>query len=123
MLFNQTYDAQVAASLAAENTPPEQIGAAIDVRVVAAPRLDREAFLDSDARVRNRAKAVGVVKRVTASALQRRELRVPHLHYHQDADRTVGLIIAAIFALRCLRASELNARPPRRSSISTSGIS
>jgi hypothetical protein len=71
MLFNHAYDAQVAASAAAgEYAALEQdFGAAIDVRRAAAARLDRDAFLDSDARVREiRGKAVAVVKRVTGDA-------------------------------------------------------
>src|SRR6476659_2205379 len=55
MLFNHSYDAVVSASAAGpEYAALEQdFGAAIDVRRAAASRLDREAFLESDARVRD----------------------------------------------------------------------
>ena len=102
MLFNQAYDAQIAASPAAGEYAAlaQDFGAAIDLRRAAASRLDREAFLESDARVRDiRAKAVGVVKRVTGDA------RYNDVNYVFPTFITtrmpiglVGLMIAAIFA-------------------------
>jgi SSS family solute:Na+ symporter len=102
MLFNQAYDAQVAASPAAAeySALARDFGAAIDLRRAAASRLDREAFLDGDARVREvRAKAVAVVKRVTGDA------RYNDVNYVFPTFITtrmpiglVGLMIAAIFA-------------------------
>jgi solute:Na+ symporter, SSS family len=102
MLFNQTYDAQVAASPAAgEYAALEQgFAAAIDARRAAASRNDRDAFLETDARVREiRAQAVGVVKRVTGDD------RYNDVNYVFPTFITtrmpiglVGLMIAAIFA-------------------------
>jgi len=102
MLFNQTYDAQVAASPAAgEYAALEQgFAAAIDARRTAASRNDRDAFLETDARVREiRAQAVGVVKRVTGDD------RYNDVNYVFPTFITtrmpiglVGLMIAAIFA-------------------------
>ncbi len=91
MLFNHAYDAQVAASPpAGEYAALERdFGAAIDVRRAAASRRDREAFLESDARVRE-IRAKGGRRRQAGDRrrpLQRRELRVPHLHHDADADR------------------------------------
>jgi SSS family solute:Na+ symporter len=102
MLFNRAYDAQVAASpQAGEYAALQQtFDAEIATRREAATRDDREAFLASDARLRDvRAKAVGVVKQATGD------------HDYNDVNYVfptfittrmpiglVGLMIAAIFA-------------------------
>src|SRR4029079_6213224 len=68
MLFNHTYDAQVAASPAAgeDAALEKEFAAAIEARRAAAERDDRGGFLDSDTRVRDvRTRAAAVVKRVT----------------------------------------------------------
>jgi SSS family transporter len=102
MLFNHAYDAQVAASPAAAEYAAldRDFGAAVDLRRAAASRRDREAFLESDVRVREiRAKAADVVKRVTGDA------RFNDVNYVFPTFITtrmpiglVGLMIAAIFA-------------------------
>src|SRR5438105_1576450 len=102
MLFNHTYDAEVAASASAgEYAALEQrFGAAIDARRAAAARNDRDAFLDTDARVREvRGRAAAVVKRVTGDD------RYNDVNYVFPTFITtrmpiglVGLMIAAIFA-------------------------
>jgi Na+/proline symporter len=102
MLFNHTYDTQVAASPAAgEYAALEQeFGGAIAARRAAAGRGDRPAFLETDARVRDvRARAEAVVKRVTG------DQRYNDVNYVFPTFITtrmpiglVGLMIAAIFA-------------------------
>ena len=102
MLFNRTYDAQVAASpQAGEYAALEQeFDAAIATRQEAATRDDRSAFLASDARVKDiRARAADVVKRVTGDD------RYADVNYVFPTFITtrlpvglVGLMIAAIFA-------------------------
>jgi Na+/proline symporter len=102
MLFNRTYDAQVAASPHGGEYAALQhaFDAEIATRREAATRDDREAFLASDARLKDvRAKAVGVVKQATGD------------HDYNDVNYVfptfittrmpvglVGLMIAAIFA-------------------------
>jgi SSS family solute:Na+ symporter len=102
MLFNHAYDAQIAASPASGEYAglERDFTGAIDVRRAAAARLDRQAFLESDTRVREiRGKAVAVVKRVTGDA------RYNDINYVFPTFITtrmpiglVGLMIAAIFA-------------------------
>jgi solute:Na+ symporter, SSS family len=102
MLFNRTYDAQVAASpRAAEYASLEQdFGRAIASRRDAAKRDDRAAFLASDAQVRSiRDRAVAVVKQATGDE------RYNDVNYVFPTFITtrmpiglVGLMIAAIFA-------------------------
>jgi SSS family solute:Na+ symporter len=102
MLFNRAYDARVAAGPhAGEYAALQQaFDAEIATRREAATRNDREAFLASDARLKDvRAKAVGVVKQATGD------------HDYNDVNYVfptfittrmpiglVGLMIAAIFA-------------------------
>jgi len=102
MLFNRTYDAQVAASpRAAEYARLEQdFGAAIAARRDAAARDNRDAFLASDARVKDiRAEAAAIVKQATGDE------RYNDVNYVFPTFITtrmpvglVGLMIAAIFA-------------------------
>jgi SSS family transporter len=102
MLFNHTYTAQVAASPAAGEYAALELDfvAAIDARRAAASRNDRDAFLATDARVREiRGRAVGVVKSVTGDD------RYNDVNYVFPTFITtrmpiglVGLMIAAIFA-------------------------
>jgi solute:Na+ symporter, SSS family len=102
MLFNRTYDAQVAASpQGAEYALLEQeFGRALAVRRDAARRDDRAAFLASDAQVRSiRDRAVAIVKSATGDE------RYNDVNYVFPTFITtrmpvglVGLMIAAIFA-------------------------
>src|SRR5213594_1121721 len=102
MLFNRTYDAQVAAGpRAAEYARLEQdFGVAIAARRDAATRDDRGAFLASDARVKDiRAEAAAIVKQATGDE------RYNDVNYVFPTFITtrmpiglVGLMIAAIFA-------------------------
>jgi solute:Na+ symporter, SSS family len=102
MLFNRTYDAQVAASArAGEYAALESdFDGAIAARRDAARRDDRETFLASDARVRDiRARAAAVVQQATGDA------RYNDVNYVFPTFITtrmpiglVGLMIAAIFA-------------------------
>jgi Na+/proline symporter len=102
MLFNRTYDAQVAAGpRAAEYARLEQdFGVAIAARRDAATRDDRAAFLASDARVKDiRAEAAAIVKQATGDE------RYNDVNYVFPTFITtrmpiglVGLMIAAIFA-------------------------
>ena len=113
MLFNRTYDAQVAASpRAAEYAALERtFDESIAVRRAAAERNDRDAFLTSDARVRDiRARAVTIVKEATG------DQRYTDVNYVFPTFITtrmpiglVGLMIAAIFAAAMsASAGELN---------------
>jgi SSS family solute:Na+ symporter len=102
MLFNRAYDAQVAAGPHAAEYAGLQsaFDAEIAIRKAAASRSDREAFLASDARLKDiRAKAAGVVMETTGD------------HDYNDVNYVfptfittrlpiglVGLMIAAIFA-------------------------
>jgi SSS family transporter len=102
MLFNRAYDAQVAASPhAAEYAGLQQtFDAEVAARREAATRNDRDAFLASDARLKEvRAKAVGVVKQATG------DKQYDDVNYVFPTFITtrmpiglVGLMIAAIFA-------------------------
>jgi solute:Na+ symporter, SSS family len=102
MLFNHTYDTQVAASPAAGEYAAleKEFDGAIEARRAAAGRGDRPAFLDSDAAVRDvRARAAAVVKRVSG------DQRYTDVNYVFPTFITtrmpiglVGLMIAAIFA-------------------------
>jgi SSS family transporter len=102
MLFNRAYDAQVASSAQAPAYAALQrdFDAEIATRERAASRSDRDAFLASDARVKDiRAKAEGVVKDVTG------DQRYNDVNYVFPTFITtrmpiglVGLMIAAIFA-------------------------
>jgi solute:Na+ symporter, SSS family len=114
MLFNHTYDARVAAGphAAAYAGLEHQFQTEIAVRREAASRNDRDAFLASDARVRDiRAQAVGIVKDTAGDA------RYTDVNYVFPTFITthmpiglVGLMIAAIFsAAMSASAGELNA--------------
>jgi len=102
MLFNRAYDAQVASSAQAPAYAALQrdFDAEIAMRGSAALRSDRDAFLASDARVKDiRAKAADVVKDVTG------DQRYNDVNYVFPTFITtrmpiglVGLMIAAIFA-------------------------
>src|SRR5207247_311656 len=102
MLFNRTYDAQVASSpRAAEYAALEQdFNGALAVRREAARRDDREAFLASDARVKDiRTQAAAIVRQATGDE------RYNDVNYVFPTFITtrmplglVGLMIAAIFA-------------------------
>jgi Na+/proline symporter len=102
MLFNRTYDAQVAASpRAAEYAVLERdFDGAIAARRDAARRDDRDTFLASDARVKDiRAQAAAIVKQATGDE------RYNDVNYVFPTFITtrmpiglVGLMIAAIFA-------------------------
>ena len=102
MLFNHTYDAQVAASPAAGEYAAleKEFDGAIEARRAAASRGDRPAFLDSDARVRDvRGRAAAVVKRVTGDERYNDVNYVfPTFITTQMPIGLVGLMIAAIFA-------------------------
>jgi SSS family transporter len=102
MLFNRAYDAQVASSAQAPAYAALQrdFDAEIATREAAASRSDRDAFLASDARVKDiRSKAADVVKGVTG------DQRYNDVNYVFPTFITtrmpiglVGLMIAAIFA-------------------------
>ena len=113
MLFNRTYDAQVAAGpRAAEYTALEwSFDQAIVERRTAAEHNDREAFLTTDARVKDiRTKAATIVKETTG------DQRYTDVNYvfptfitTQMPIGLVGLMIAAIFAAAMsASAGELN---------------
>src|SRR5262249_22288728 len=101
MLFNHAHDATVSASPSASEYAvlEERFGAALTARREAALRGDREAFLATDARVRElRAQATAIVKRVTGDE------RYNDVNYVFPTFITtrlpvglVGLMIAAIF--------------------------
>jgi Na+/proline symporter len=102
MLFNRAYDATVASSpQAGEYTALQHdFDGAIDARRAAAVRGDRDAFLASDARVKDvRAKATGVVKQATGDASYNDVNYVfPTFILTRMPMGLVGLMIAAIFA-------------------------
>jgi SSS family transporter len=102
MLFNRAFDATVAASpQAAEYAALEhEFDGAIAARHEAATRGEREAFLSSDARVKDiRARATGVVKQATGDASYNDVNYVfPTFILTQMPMGLVGLMIAAIFA-------------------------
>jgi Na+/proline symporter len=102
MLFNRTYDAQVAASpRAAEYALLEQaFGSAIAARRAAARSDDREAFLASDARVKDiRDEAAAIVKQATGDDRYNDVNFVfPTFITTRMPIGLVGMMIAAIFA-------------------------
>jgi SSS family solute:Na+ symporter len=102
MLFNRTYDTQIAASPAAGEYAALQneFDGAIEARRAAAGRGDRPTFLDSDARVREvRTRAVAVVKRVSGDQGYNDVNYVfPTFITTRMPIGLVGLMIAAIFA-------------------------
>jgi hypothetical protein len=113
MLFNRTYDAQVAAGpRSAEYARLEQdFGVAIAARRDAATRDDRAAFLASDARVKDiRAEAAAIVKQATGDE------RYNDVNYVFPTFITtcmpiglVGSMIAATFGAAMSAGGELNA--------------
>jgi SSS family solute:Na+ symporter len=102
MLFNRVYDGQVAASpRAAEYAGLQQaFDAEIGARRAAALRADREAFVASDARLKDiRSQASGLVKSATGDADYSDVNYVfPTFITTQLPIGLVGLMIAAIFA-------------------------
>ncbi|MBI3401217.1 MAG: sodium:solute symporter [Acidobacteria bacterium] len=102
MLFNRVHDATVASSPQAGEYAAIQrdFDGAIAARRAAATRGDREAFLSSDARVKDiRAKATGVVKQATGDASYNDVNYVfPTFILTRMPMGLVGLMIAAIFA-------------------------
>ena len=102
MLFNRAYDARVAASPQAQEYAALQreFDAAIDARRTAAASSDREAFLASDARVRDvRARATAVVKEATGdTSYSDINYVFPTFITTRMPIGLVGLMIAAIFA-------------------------
>ncbi len=102
MLFNHAYDAQVAASPQAGDYAALQrtFDAEIDTRRDAATRNDRDAFLASDARLKEvRAKAAGVVRKATGDSDYNDVNYVfPTFITTRMPIGLVGLMIAAIFA-------------------------
>jgi solute:Na+ symporter, SSS family len=102
MLFNRAYDATVASGpRAGEYAALErEFDGAVAARRAAAARGDREAFLSSDARVKNiRAKATDVVKQATGDASYNDVNYVfPTFILTHMPIGLVGLMIAAIFA-------------------------
>jgi Na+/proline symporter len=102
MLFNRTYDAAIASS--AQGPAYAALGRAFDDAVserrAAATRDDRDAFLASDAHVRDlRAQATGIVKQVTGDGRYTDVNYVfPTFITTQLPIGLVGLMIAAIFA-------------------------
>jgi solute:Na+ symporter, SSS family len=114
MLFNRVYDAQIAAGpRAAEYAALErQFDATIAERREAAARNDREAFLESDARVRDiRSKATQVVQQSTGDTRYNDVNYVfPTFIMTWMPVGLVGLMIAAIFtAAMSASGGELNA--------------
>jgi Na+/proline symporter len=114
MIFNRAYDAQVAASAqAGKYTALErEFAGAFESRRDAATRGDREAFLASDARIRDvRGRAATVIRQVSGDA------RFTDVNYVFPTFITtvmpvglVGLMIAAIFvAAMSASGGELNA--------------
>jgi Na+/proline symporter len=102
MLFNHAYDAQVAASpQAADYTALQrEFDAATDARRAAATSGDRDAFLASDAHVRDvRVRARQIVQQVTGDSKYRDDDYVfPNFITTRMPVGLVGLMIAAIFA-------------------------
>jgi len=102
MLFNRAYEAQVAASPYAGqySALQQRFDAEIAVRKGAAERDDRDAFLASDARVKDiRARAVGVVKEATGDQTYNDVNYVfPTFIITTLPIGLLGLMIAAIFA-------------------------
>jgi len=102
MLFNRAYEAQVAASPYAGqySALQQRFDAEITVRRSAAERYDRDAFLASDARVKDiRALAVGVVKEATGDqAYNDVNYVFPTFIITTLPIGLLGLMIAAIFA-------------------------
>ena len=102
MLFNRAYEARVAAGpYAGQYTALQQrFDAEIAVRKDAAERYDRDAFLASDARVKDiRARAVGVVKEATGDQTYNDVNYVfPTFIITTLPVGLLGLMIAAIFA-------------------------
>jgi len=102
MLFNRVYDAQVAASpRAAEYSGLQQaFEGEMAVRRDAAQRVDRTAFIASDARLKDiRSKAAGVVREATGDENYSDVNYVfPTFITTQMPIGLVGLMIAAIFA-------------------------
>ena len=114
LLFNHSYDAQVAAGPRAGEyrSLEEEFNREIAVRAETAQRNDREAFLTSDARVRDiRARAAAIVRETTG------DHRYTDVNYVFPTFITtrmpiglVGLMIAAIFvAAMSASGGELNA--------------
>jgi SSS family transporter len=114
LLFNHSYDAQVAAGpqAAAYRTLEAEFAREIGVRADAGRRGDREAFLESDGRVRAiRSRAAAIVRETTGDA------RYTDVNYVFPTFITtrmpiglVGLMIAAIFvAAMSASGGELNA--------------
>jgi SSS family solute:Na+ symporter len=102
MLFNRAYEVQVAASPYAGQYAAlqQRFAAEIAVRKGAAERDDRDAFLASDARVKEiRARAVGVVKEATGDqAYNDVNYVFPTFIITTLPIGLLGLMIAAIFA-------------------------
>jgi solute:Na+ symporter, SSS family len=102
MLFNQVYDARVAAGpRAAEYAALQQdFDAGIVTRREAALRVDRDAFVASDARLKDiRSKAVGIVKAAAGDeGYSDVNYVFPTFITTQMPLGLVGLMIAAIFA-------------------------
>jgi solute:Na+ symporter, SSS family len=102
MLFNRAYEAQVAASPYAGqySALQQRFDAEIAVRKGAAERDDRDAFLASDARVKDiRARAAGVVKEATGDQTYNDVNYVfPTFIITTLPIGLLGLMIAAIFA-------------------------
>lgn len=102
MLFNHAYDARVAASpqAPAYAALQREFGAAIDARRAAASAGDRDAFLATDARVRDvRDRATKLVQQATGDTTYRDSDYVfPTFITTRMPVGLVGLMIAAIFA-------------------------
>jgi Na+/proline symporter len=102
MLFNRVHDAEVAAGPRSAEYAALQgaFDAEIASRAAAATRSDRDAFLASDARVKDiRARAVGVVKQATGDqAYNDVNYVFPTFITTRLPVGLVGIMIAAIFA-------------------------
>src|SRR5262249_7738286 len=114
MLFNRVHDARVASSTYAGDYAALQraFDAEIGIRRFAARRNDREAFLESDARVGEiRAKAVALVKQATGDqTFSDVNYVFPTFIMTRMPVGLVGLMIAAIFvAAMSASGGELNA--------------
>jgi SSS family solute:Na+ symporter len=114
MLFNHVYDAQVASSSYAGDYASLQrtFDTELAVRREAAERNDRDAFLASDARVKDvRAKAVAVVRQATGDqTFSDVNYVFPTFIMTRMPVGLVGLMIAAIFvAAMSASGGELNA--------------
>src|SRR5438067_1154594 len=114
MLFNHVYDAQVASSAYAGDYASLQrtFDAELAVRREAAQRNDRDAFLASDAHVKDvRAKAVAVVRQATGDqTFSDVNYVFPTFIMTRMPVGLVGLMIAAIFvAAMSASGGELNA--------------